>query len=237
MSKILGLFVVAFCLALGVGQQASAQPAGAIAFAPDATLTVGVVTFELTRWTCNEGGTRSNPTPCANTLYLAPGPGPNPSVVIEAAIGNTSSLSSIEYFACTGGGTCSNGYYDLSVDLTVSTPAGKAELDGASASVTGSASPSSYDPDVGGTEVVGGGCAGGLAANLTGGGSCTFSLTHTLNLSKDFGLTLTAVPSGVTMELDTITEGFTLAPEPASMASLLAGVIALAAVRGKRRRV
>ena len=50
------------------------------------------------------------------------------------------------------------------------------------------------------------------------------------------GLRLGNLSGTPTLTLNSITEGFALVPEPASMVCLLAGLVGLAAARGKRRR-
>jgi hypothetical protein len=249
MSKILGPLVLALCLALGFGRSASAQiPAGAIAFSPSAatsiTIDEGLLKFTIAQggWTCNEGYnlTTSAAIPCSGQLYLVPtGTGINQSVQIDAFSGGTE--IPIETVNCASV-ACTNrsigGSYDLSISTLTVTGLNGTKIDGASAAVSGSATPASFDGDVGGTETVGGGCPAGLASYVGSPSSCSFAPTGSLSLVKDMGLDgLTGLGANTpTLTLNSITEGFALVPEPASMACLLAGLVGLAAARGKRRR-
>jgi hypothetical protein len=237
MIRNLGLFVAAVALTLGLGRAASAQPlpAGAVALTTGDYLTIDGVTVTVGTVGCSAGSVTVNhvatPVACPS-LYLAPD-GPGPSVIIEAASGG--SITPIMSYTC-GAGPCSSGSYDMSVVLTATVAGSTPPLTSASAVVSGSAS-TNYSSDVGGTETLSGenGCAG-LNATLGSPASCDFRPTNSVSATKDFGLNISGLPSTVSLTLNSITETFAT-PEPASMACLLAGVIGLAAVRGKRRRV
>jgi hypothetical protein len=243
MSKILGPLVLALCLALGFGRSASAQiPAGAIAFSPSAatsiTIDEGLLKFTIAQggWACDakRGDTVSCP-----QLYLVPvGTGINQSVQIDGFTGTTS--TPIGTVNCTSV-VCSNliGDYDLSITSLTVTGLNGTKIDGASAAVNGTATPatSANDADVGGSESLFSvsGCTT-LTASIGSSSSCSFAPTSSFTLTKDMGLTLAGLSGTPTLTLNSITEGFALVPEPASMACLLAGLVGLAVARGKRRR-
>jgi len=159
-------------------------------------------------------------------------------VTIEAWDGNTPVppvLSCGPITSCSGG-------YDLDVDLTVVTNDSSNTLTGASAALAGSASPG-LASDVTGTETIQDVYLDTLCTlnvNLATSPSpvCgTFAGQNYLSVSKDFALSLNGVTNGSALQLTSLTESFTRAPEPASIASLLAGIVGLAAMRRKRRRV
>lgn len=232
MSKILGLFAAALSLALVLGPEASAQPAGAIALAPSASLTLDGLTITVTSCSYDDGG-RSGA--CPSDLYIAPTSGPDASVIIGADSGDILS------YTCTSGPTCTSGAYDLSVTLSVTTVSGKSTLKGASVTVAAGSGTTGNLADIGGSETIYDAnnstqlCF--LPATAAGpSAACSFAGQNNLQAVKDFGLGINDLPNGNTLQLASITESFTPAPEPASIASLLAGVSALAAVRRKRRR-
>jgi hypothetical protein len=238
MIRNLGLFVAAVALILGLGQVASAQPlqAGAVALTVGDYLTIDGVTVTVDSASCSAGSTTVDRvvtlTACPS-LYLAPD-GPGPSVIVEAASGGT--ITPIMSYTCNTG-SCSAGSYDMSVVLTATVAGTTAPLTSASVVVNGSAT-TNFNTDVGGTETLSGsetGCTT-LAANVGKSASCDFSPVRSVTAMKDFGLTIDGLPDTVSLTLNSITETFAT-PEPASLACLLAGVIGLAAMRGRRRRV
>jgi len=249
MIRVLGLIVAAACLAFGLGQPAVAQPAGAIAFAPlSAGLTVDGVHFSVSDSSVGwDGNSYTGATACnvgGVCLYMAPGSGPEPSIVIEAAIGST--LVPIDSYTCTtsspdyisGYGLCVNSSYDLSANVTAKVLSGT-PLTGASVTLAASA-PAGQAAMVYITEGLSGapGCTTGLYADGDAPtASCTFSSPSTsVTGDKDAGLGPGFMPSATPYAMMTITEGFTRIPEPASIACLLFGVIALAAARRSTRQ-
>lgn len=245
MIKTLGFFAATICLVFGLGRPASAAtlPAGAIAFAPlSAGLTVDGVQFTVSDVTWN-GVASNGSTTCQGgvCLWMVPdGPGPN--VIIEAAAGIGDTLVPIESATC-GTDFCSGSSYDLTADLTATVVGGAKTLTGASDAVTGAAQSSPMDLTIfdGGDEVLfsgSTGCAGGLMVNVASpSASCTFAASSAVTMDKDFGMSYwgDGAPGGITT-LATITESFAKVPEPASIASLLFGLVALGATRAKHRR-
>jgi len=246
MSRLPWLLALVVLLAAGSAGTASAQSlqSGAVPFVgADATLIWDGITFSASNMSCSDGSTGSKPnvilTPCAS-IYLAPGSGGHdPSVIIEAA-NLSGQLVPIDSIDCTTTGGCTNAHYDLMVDLTATTAMGQAPLTAASVTVAGSATPGSFAGNVGGNETLtdAPGCTGGLQASLAMSASCTFtSPSSSVNAQKNFGLTVMGLPQGDQLAFNSVTEGFTLAPEPGSTASLVVGVIGLLVARRKKRRV
>lgn len=238
MTRILGFVIAGVCLTLGLGQPAAAQPlpVGAIALSPSATLTTDGIMVSVTVSGCSDGGGRHGACP---DLYMIAGSGTNASVIIEAAIGST--LTPI--LGCSSSSiACTVGDFDVSLDVTATPVSSKTALMGASVTLTG-AETSAALSRIGGTETVDqvNGATSTqvclLSANAAVGDNCAFPGIQgaSLSMTKDFGLDGTGLGSGSELSLNTITESFEV-PEPASIASLLGGIIALATVRRKRRR-
>jgi hypothetical protein len=237
MTRILGLFIAGVCLTLGLGQPATAQPAGAIAFSPSGTATLPTPIDGLNvsaTETCSDGGSARVPVACPQ-LYLVPGTGISPSFIIEAATGSSILSCSSGSIACNSGGD-----FDISVDVTVTPVNDQTVLTGASVTVNGTETSAALDR-IGGTETVlldtTQVCGSGLAATAANSDSCTFAGIpgDYLSLTKDFGLHGSGLGPDAVMSLNSITEGFRV-PEPASIASLLGGIVMLATMRRKRRR-
>lgn len=244
MTRNLGLVVAGVCLTLGLSQPAAAQslPVGAIALSPSATLTTDGLMVTATVTGCSDGETGSgrNATPVAcPTLYMVAGSGINPSVIIEAAIGST--LTPI--LGCSSSSiACTVGDFDVSLDVTATPVSSKTALMGAAVTLTGTETSAALNR-IGGTETVeqvndssvSEVCS--LSATAAEGDNCSFRGVQgaSLSMTKDFRLNGTALGPTSELSLNTITESFEV-PEPASMAALLGGIIALATVRRKRRR-
>jgi hypothetical protein len=244
MTKVLGLFCAAVCLTLGLGQSASAQTlqAGAIALTPGSYLTLDDLTITVNNVSCSNGGAS-----CPD-LFLAPTSGPGASIIIEAATGDipgTSLLEPILSYTCPGTGSCNtSGTYDLSVGLDVQEN-GTGTLTGVAGTLVGSASSSSLDPNVTLGETVTDNSLDSLCNETNVNPSapsfaCNFGSAAgpqtDLSVTKDLGLSLNGVVNGTTLTLNSVKQSFTPAPEPASLATLLGGVVALGAARRKRRR-
>jgi hypothetical protein len=241
MTRVLGLGLAVAWLAVGLGHSASATtlPSSAIALSNGATLTTPDLVYKVSGFLCNDDG-------ACPTLYMVPNSGPGLGVIIEAATGAPGTGTIAPYilsFSCSTVGGCSpNGEYDLSLTLTVTPTAISPLLTGASLAVAAGSNTSpglTTDPGFGfGNETVQNGSRT-MLCDLDGPiSSCDGFIGQTkLVMTKDIGLGTGAVtiPDGGTISLGSITEGFAV-PEPASMASLLIGVIALGAVRGKRQR-
>jgi len=246
MTRILGLVAAGVCLTLGFGRPAAAQPlpVGAIAFAPSGTATVTtdgiVVSATLTGCTDGETGSGRTHTPVAcPALYMVAGSGISPSVIIEAAIGST--LTPI--LGCSSSSiACSVDDFDVSLDVTATPMSSKTALMAASVKLTGTETSAALNR-IGGSETVDQVshsistqvCL--LNATAAVGDDCAFPGIQgaSLSMTKDFRLNGTALGPTSELSLNTITESFEV-PEPASMAALLGGIIALATVRRKRRR-
>lgn len=249
--RILGLIALAAGLMLGCAQAWADQlPATAIAFAADNYLTVDGVQFAVsdvdwdgvpgTVGTNCTGGVCSGASSCIDgtCLYMAPGSGPDPSIVIEAADAS-GTLVPIESYTCASS-FCSDGSNDLSATVTATVVSGKGSLGGATAVVTGSEPGGSPVNWVGGNETLYGpapdydtppACSE-VDAYISTPGVCTFGEAfNSITATKDF-----RVGSGFltgTYTLTSITEGFTFAPEPASIATLALALIALAIARSR----
>jgi hypothetical protein len=242
MTRVLGVLFAAACLAVGLGQPASAQtlPASAVALTGGATLTTTDLTFKVNSYSCYDDGIS-----CSNPVYMVPTSGPGLGVIIEAATGAGGTIEPyIMSFSCSTTGGCSlDGSYDLSLTLQVTTNPGIKPLTGASLAVTAgnNTTPSlTTDPGFGfGTETVTNGNNLTTLCNLNGpvAGCDGFVGTTKLVMQKDIGLgtNIVTIPDGDTISLGSIDEGFSV-PEPASMGTLLVGAIALAAARRKRQR-
>jgi len=261
MTRVLGLCAVAFSLVLGLAGQGVASvtvPAGAIALAPNASytfsdglqITVNSVSYDSATYSSANGtfcGNQISGGSNACYLYMLPQSGPNPSLIVEAALSN-GTLTPLVSYACNSsdgnyaGGFCSGVSYDLALQLTVKTLTGGTYLTSASAQISGSA-PSGYAADVDDSETLSVATTGGtdcassdLNVNLNDTpGSCSFAKTNSLQLTKDAGAGGGLLYQG-TYTLSTITEGFSVVPEPASTASLISGLVVLAAMRRGRRR-
>jgi hypothetical protein len=244
MTKILSLFLAAACLTLGLGQSARAQflQAGAIALTSGNYLTLDDLTITVNSVSCSNAGAS-----CPD-LFLAPTSGLGASVIIEAATGDipgTSILEPIFSYTCPSAGACNtSGTYDLSVGLDVQEN-GTGTLTGAAGTLAGSASPSSLDPNITLGETVTDNSLDSLCneSNINPSApsfACNFGSTAgpqtDLSVTKDLGLSLSGVSNGTTLTLQSVKQSFTPAPEPASLATLLGGVIALGAARRKRNR-
>ena len=124
------------------------------------------------------------------------------------------------------------------------TEVGTGTLTGVSGTLTGSASPSTLNSDVLLGETVMDNSFDTLCyqTNINPSApsfACAFPSygpqTY-LSVTKDLALSLNGVTNGTTLSLTSVTQSFTPAPEPASLTTLLGGVIALGAARRKRRR-
>lgn len=246
----LSLFAATLCLlsAWCGGAAAQTLQSGAIALTPNAYLTIDDLQITVGAVSCNNGGTGRAPIACGN-LFLAPTSGPGAGVIIEAANGSTpgvSTLVPIFSYACPATGTCHTGTYDLSVTLDVQALGSHTTITGVSQALAGAATPSSlgtaHPTDVHVSESVTNAantsvCGSGLSSNLSSlTAACpTFAAQTYLSVKKDLGLTLNGVTNGSTLTLSSVTQRFTPAPEPASLAILLLGVTTLLATRRKRR--
>lgn len=217
MFRFLGIITAAIFVMLAVGRPASAQPAGAIAFAPlGAGLEVDGVQFSVADvvW---DGVSYNGDTSCNASsvcLYMAPGGGLDPSIVIEAANGST--LTSIKSYGCStsspdwnsGYGLCVNGAYDLSANVTATVVTGK-PLVAASVSLTGSAPAGDGDLVSVGEPLTGApGCLQIDADLSSGTGSCAFTTASTsVTGYKDIGIGPAFYLGNYT--LATVTESFT----------------------------
>jgi hypothetical protein len=243
MTKVLGLSLAAAGLILGLGRSADAQylQSDAIALTAGNYLTVNDVEI-----TVQSGLFCSNGDAACNDLFMAPTSGPGASIIIEAATGDvpgSSLLEPIFSYTCGSTGSCNtSGTYDLSVGLDV-TEVGTGTLTGVSGTLAGSASPSTLNSDVQLGETVMDNSFDTLCyqANInpsTPSFACafpTYGPQTYLSVTKDLALSLNGVTNGTTLSLISVAQNFTPAPEPASLTTLLGGVIALGAARRKRR--
>ncbi|HUN38963.1 MAG TPA: hypothetical protein VMU81_01595 [Acetobacteraceae bacterium] len=245
--------VTSLVLASGLPALAQALPAGAIALTPNDYLTIDGVTITVQSVTCTQG------TSGCGTLYMAPTSGSVATAYTEGDNGvqsgsgtvDTGPAPSVTIFAVDAANgnnlvsePCSNcfalfGNYDLTVDLTATTVAGSAPLTGASVAITGSVPNGGSAGSVNGTESINNSDQSYTYCNLSASlaaptAACSLPAVSSVYVNKDFG------PSGVgggngNYQLATITETFDT-PEPASLACLLSGVFAIAAVRRRRSR-
>jgi hypothetical protein len=241
MTKVRHIVFATACLAAGLSQSAGAQTlqANAIALTVGDFLTLKGLEISVTSVSCTDGGGA-----CPD-LFLAPTSGPGATVTIEAATGNiagTSTLQPIFSYTCATAGSCS-GTYDLTVGLDVQ-EIGSGHLTGVAGSIAGSANPSSDDTFVHLGETVMDANTFNPLCNESGVNpgspsfSCSFASTPStfISIDKDIGMSVGSLPTGGKLMLTSVTQSFTPAPEPASLATLLAGVFALGAVRRSRRR-
>ena len=234
------LLIVALLLALGTGPLANAQ--SRVALTPGATLTLDGLQFTVATCSVDNGGTRGHTCGTSDRLFLAPTTGPGASVIIEAL--NTSNVAvPIFSYACGATGACPGGNYDLGFTLDVQA-LGTATINDVTQTLVGSATPSSLRTgqpgDVHAAETVLSASNAnlcGISTNLASlSAVCpTFASQTYLQVTKNLGLSLSGVTNGSTLTLTSIAESFTPAPEPASLASLLAGLFALGAVRRRSR--
>jgi hypothetical protein len=238
--KIVGLALAAACLTVGLNRAAEAQglPAGAVALTPGNYLTLDNTKITITQIVGCSDGTGNT---CSN-MYMAPTSGPGASIIIEAATGSAPGSTLEPLFTCSPTTTLctAGGTYDLTVDLSVQ-EVGTGKFTGVSGSIAGTANPSSLNSDVTLGETVTANFTTVCNQSVTLSSpsfACNFSSTPetSLSVTKDLGLSLTGVTSGSTLTLNSVTQSFTPAPEPASVATLLAGIAALAATRRTRRR-
>ena len=177
---------------------------------------------------------------------MVPVSGPDPEVIIEAANGDTAGVSTLEpifSYSCPATGSCSSGTYDMSVTLNVQATANWADVTDVSQVLTGSASglaPATGDwpGDVHLGEGVTSGATSLCSENLNLAGltaACpAFAAQSYLSVSKNLGLTLSGVTNGSTLALWSVAQIFTPAPEPASWATMLVGLLVLGGLRRRR---
>jgi len=240
--RILLAIAAVLSLVLGLARPGVAAnlPSGAIALSVGASYTFSDgVQVSVTGLSCGAGVSCSD-------LWMVPQTGISNSVIIEAASGIGQPLESIMSYTCPSGLCSVPATTDLSVQLTAKSLVNGVYLTGASAAISGTAD-SGYGAAVNmneslagsGGAISGAGCSSGqlnvtLLNASTSSDACTFAKQTYVQGTKDAAIS-GMVWSG-TYALNTITESFSAVPEPASMASLISGVVALAALRGRRRR-
>jgi hypothetical protein len=242
MKKALSLIVggLLATLVLSVGDVAYAvSPIGL--YSGSGSLTYNGLQYTITSCVLQEGvASTQHSCGASDDLFLAPTSGPGSSVIIEA-LNNGVQVPIMTATAC--GSSCPPGtVYDLNVSFTVtSTGSGtisQAEL-GVFGSTTDTHSSNPNEEVTGGEQVATTGfpvtTLASMTAYLSNPASATFASQTSVNVSKDLGLLVAGAVNGSVLTLNYVTQSFlpASAPEPASIATLLMGLIGLGAIRRK----
>ena len=247
MMRAVGLLAMLLVWAVCPGQPASAQTALGI-YNGSGTLTLDDLQFSIDPGAvCQiKNGSSSHACTASDRLFLAPTTGPGASVVIEA-LDTSNNPVPIFTFTCTTSGGCSTSHgvptFDLSFSLDVQAVGAHTTITSLYQSITGSVSPNTTalqnDVHVGETALT---STGTVLATLnstlanTSPSTATFAAQTFLVIKKDLGLSINNIANGSTLALNTVVQSFTPAPEPSSIALLLAGLLGMRTARRRRSR-
>lgn len=250
MFRGVGLVLGVLLFGSAFGGAARAQ---SVTLAAGSTLSLGSLVFTITGCTITAGvASTSHACGSSDSLILAKDPnynGVGVGVIIESLSGPTTPILS-----ATGcGSSCPHGRntaltYDISLNLQVASASGSISLASISQGITGSVSPNSTQNQ--NAVFVNESARNGSGTTLVSGLTSTLASTPNsasfapqlcltasacLYISKDFGLSVGGATNGSSLQLFTISQVFTPAPEPASIATVLVGLTGLGWVRRRRR--